>query len=1021
MEKAGPQQDLPEHDETTDRGAERRPEGIYAQKYGDQALRLLDNGYEPIPIMPGSKRPAAKRWTTVEIDLAQIERWSAEFADCGIGLRTGHLVAIDIDILDPDIAWQAGQTVEQRLGATLMRVGLWPKRLYMYRAAASFTKASITNVEVLGLGQQFVAFGIHPKTGQPYDWPTGETPLDVPLAALPLVDEAACQALLAELAAIVPSASESARASSWRAGATQQSGPMRDADGIVIDGRDGWLSILAFHAVHDAIDAGLDPEPGAIAQIVWQRFSTTTDLGRPRKNSTTFYDMQDCDRKVRDKLKLHLDGRLPPRHQDIPEPEYTPAGLAIDDARQALDVALGHSCQRILDWYQGGQEGPVPQLGIRATVGLGKSAVSRTHLLALRQHLAAIGAPNCILVFTPSHVLAEETAERWNALGMKVAVLRGYEAKHPTLKLPMCQDIEAVRAAVSTGHPIHPSVCSRSNTAQCQYFQCCLKQQNRDEVSRAEIVVAPYDVIFSGLQADLDRVGLLVVDEGCWARAVEKSTGLSVESFAYEGLRDTKWQGTTDRTAAAKADLVDLRQQVVGALMANGVGAVSRGCLLAAGLTRKACIDAMLIETDHMKYLHLFPGMPMHERKSAFQGAKDAERHHQVVAIWRALGELLGSKDDIDGRLRILPRDPDTGNHGLLLTGLKSMQDHMQSKPVIHLDATMRLDLARTIMPGLEMTEIDADAPHMHVRLISGSFGKTKLCQDPHAGAEENRRRAKRLAECVTYVCWQARRFTNGRVLVITNQSLEAAFAGIAGVSVAHFNAIAGLDAFRDIDLLIVIGRPLPSQTDLHPLSGAFFGHEPSGRYRSGIRSILMRDGSSRGVKVVAHEDSRAELLRAAICDDEVLQAVGRGRGVNRTAADPLEVHILANVALPLVHDELQDWSMVCPDIVQRMLLAGLAVDSPADAALLHPKLFPNVERAKKAFQRGAFGGHFPIRNIYREMSLKSGAYRKGGKGRSWQRAWWIDGTSGQARALLEAAVGPLAEWQTRGDADGLS
>ena len=81
---------------------------------------------------------------------------------------------------------------------------------------------------------------------------------------------------------------------------------------------------------------------------------------------------------------------------------------------------------------------------------------------------------------------------------------------------------------------------------------------------------------------------------------------------------------------------------------------------------------------------------------------------------------------------------------------------------------------------------------------------------------------------------------------------------------------------------------------------------------------------------MIEHQDAEAELLRAAICDDELIQAIGRGRGINRTAADPLEVHVLADVALPLVHDRVLAWETVAPDIVQRMLLAGVAVDSPA-------------------------------------------------------------------------------------------
>jgi hypothetical protein len=100
---------------------------------------------------------------------------------------------------------------------------------------------------------------------------------------------------------------------------------------------------------------------------------------------------------------------------------------------------------------------------------------------------------------------------------------------------------------------------------------------------------------------------------------------------------------------------------------------------------------------------------------------------------------------------------------------------------------------------------------------------------------------------------------------------------------------------------------------------------------------------------------------------------------------NPLAVQVLADVALPLVHDRLVAWEAVMPDIVQRILLEGVAIDSPADAAVIHPSMFANADLAKKAFQRGAFGGHFPMSITYREMSLKSARYRRGGKGRSWQ------------------------------------
>ncbi len=210
-----------------------------------------------------------------------------------------------------------------------------------------------------------------------------------------------------------------------------------------------------------------------------------------------------------------------------------------------------------------------------------------------------------------------------------------------------------------------------------------------------------------------------------------------------------------------------------------------------------------------------------------------------------------------------------------------------------------------------------------------------------------------------------------------------------------------------------MIGRPLPRDSDLVRLSAAFFGHVPVGGYRPVRRGVRMRDGGVRVVRAIGHSDERAELLRAAICDDELIQAIGRGRGINRAAENLLEVHVLADVALPLLHDRVTTWRIEAPDIIQQMLLAGLAVDSPEHASLLHPQLFVSAEAAKQAFSRSGTQGHFPIDGSYREMSLSSAAYRRAGVGPRWQRAHWIAATESDAKAALERAIGPLAEWRS--------
>ncbi len=92
--------------------------------------------------------------------------------------------------------------------------------------------------------------------------------------------------------------------------------------------------------------------------------------------------------------------------------------------------------------------------------------------------------------------------------------------------------------------------------------------------------------------------------------------------------------------------------------------------------------------------------------------------------------------------------------------------------------------------------------------------------------------------------------------------------------------------------------------------------------------------------------------------------------------------------------------------------MAGIAVDSPSDAAALHPGLFANSEQARKAMHRAAFNGQTLISSSYREMSVKSAAYRRTGSDRGWQRARWIAGDGATVLRHLEAVLGDLADWR---------
>lgn len=96
----------------------------------------------------------------------------APLAGCGVGIATGAVVGIDIDILDGALAIQLAELATSMLGDTpCLRIGRAPKRLLVYRAATPFAGRKRLPLEVLARGQQFVAHAVHPDTRQPYAWP----------------------------------------------------------------------------------------------------------------------------------------------------------------------------------------------------------------------------------------------------------------------------------------------------------------------------------------------------------------------------------------------------------------------------------------------------------------------------------------------------------------------------------------------------------------------------------------------------------------------------------------------------------------------------------------------------------------------------------------------------------------------------------------------------------------------------------------------------------------------------------
>jgi hypothetical protein len=168
------------------------------------------------PLNSPGKQPRGRWREAASEDPPEAARLYPDARALNTGIACGDVVAFDIDVLNQDLVDQIVAYIEREIDVTpLVRIGLAPKTLLAYRPDRAFPKVQTpefffldgtkAKVEVLADGQQFIADGIHPDTGEAYYW-TDLTPAEVPLAQLPVVSEEAAHAIIAAAADLIRAA-----------------------------------------------------------------------------------------------------------------------------------------------------------------------------------------------------------------------------------------------------------------------------------------------------------------------------------------------------------------------------------------------------------------------------------------------------------------------------------------------------------------------------------------------------------------------------------------------------------------------------------------------------------------------------------------------------------------------------------------------------------------------------------------------------------------------------------------------
>jgi hypothetical protein len=618
----------------------------------------------------------------------------------------------------------------------------------------------------------------------------------------------------------------------------------------------------------------------------------------------------------------HAKGAAPA--PDIPALRPT---LRVDQARARLQTEVREALRR-----------PGVTL-IEATLGLGKTTATIEALPDLFAEADAQGIAGAVVMAFPQHALGRQVWADVKAAvpGRSIVQLYGPEAKDPDdPDATVCKQLRAYQERASLLLDTRP-LCEN-----CPFAGDCLHLKGIG--ARADIYITSHERLKAARTPLGDHQTLLatIIDENplnALVSAHKRPVPLAALMAAPTTIRR---KAKPDDLTGDQGDLMKYRDKLQATITAHGVGYLRLADLQ--GWTEQDARSARGLE---------------YGRKIEDEAHPEIAHNKTITAAVGVFGEIERSIVDgvaENGRLQIRH-----GEHGpeLVLSGMRPISGAYKVAPVVMLDATAQPDIA-AMLAGETL------AHRAEIRATENIH----VVQDPSISGAKSHFFAKgettgNVARARYYIkaCAMA-----ARVAVISNQATVAAMDLPADILTGHFNALRGLNAMQDIDHLIVIGRTQPPPQAIDRLVAAIWGVPIDGvlvHLGTAWRHTLT-DGKARMVqaKAATHTDPRGEMILRLIRDAEVMQAIGRVRGVNRST--PVRVTVLSDAVLdhPVEIKAMKNDLRVA-GILGPMLDRGVAFLSATQAAKAYPDLYASKQAASKVFDGISDWSTFPIESLY--------------------------------------------------------
>jgi hypothetical protein len=611
-------------------------------------------------------------------------------------------------------------------------------------------------------------------------------------------------------------------------------------------------------------------------------------------------------------------------------------------------------------------------LCLRADDALKLSDATRIALQRLTRAVLAV----------PTHKLADEAVCRARSTGLSAGPFRGrlYEIKE-TGEHPMCNRADSVKRCIEAGLPVASSMC-KNELSECKFRWTCEYYAQMDFLYDCEVVVFSHASLFHE-KPTINSRGLLIIDEQFAFDGVRERQKLLVSQFSRNEdkvyLKDDA--GDIEVSDDLTAKLHRYRETAANILETSPNGNLSPRSL--SSLRIEEIAEAIRLEWQTGVSSPVYPGMSRNMLLKALAAVVAIKQLRLRISFWEALLALTNS--DRKRSSGWLIRDVDDEGHTVVhVGGRATIKAGWFDGLAVCLDATASSELVELYFPKQKIITppaIEAVQPNVTVlQTIDRAFAASMCIPTDGLEPDELQRRRNRAKEIWRFILLRAAEF-RGRgadgidVLVICQQALEAHLVELGlpeNVDIAHFNATRGIDKWGSVACLVEIGRTIPPPSEVEKLAENLTGWDvkkvDAGQwYPRKSAGVDVGDGVGLSVQAERHPDPISEVVRWQICEAELVQVIGRGRGVNRSVDKPLHVDVLNNVCLPLTIDQPIRWDDNAPGRIEEMVGMGLLPDGPAAAALVYPDLWPTVKTAKKAAENAR--AKAPKANILEETT----------------------------------------------------